>query len=63
MDWIWFAAGAFIAFSAFLIFLVIRHGQRHHVTLRDDEDQMEAIRQYNEKRAQREAKKQARKQK
>ena len=60
MEWIWIILGALILTACIIICIVMASGKIHPPTPDEDNDQMEAIRKYNEKRALRDAKRQAR---
>ena len=57
MDWIWIILGILCALVIIVIIIVMASKRLHPPTPDEDEDQMKAIRQYNEKRARRDAKK------
>ena len=60
MDWIWIVLGVLVAITYILIFLIMASKKLHPTTPDEDDDQMEAISQYNEKRARRDAKRKSR---
>ena len=60
MDWIWIVLGIIFLLTLVLIVLVMASKKLHPTKEMDDNDQMEAIRRYNEKRAHRDAKRKSR---
>ena len=60
MDWIWIILGILCALVIIVIIIVMASKRLHPPTPDEDEDQMTAIRQYNEKRARRDAKRKSR---
>lgn len=60
MDWIWIVLCIIFLFITGIVTIVMASGRLHPPTAREDEDQMQAISQYNEKRARRDARKKTR---
>ena len=60
MEWLWIILGTIILIAAVLVMIIMASKKLHPTTPDEDDDQMEAIRQCNEKRVLRDAKRKTR---